>query len=122
LTFAVLARALLAIFDICLRSTTVTTVPVAAGIVIIVVAEAITLELWSATYAFDIVGTRVALRNECTVQAFALFAVAVIFGTATVTAIPSTPSVVVVVVAVTVAFPVWCTTTFFDRFDAFVSL
>jgi len=94
----------------------------AAGNIISVVAVFIALELGSATTFFHVLDTSIALNLVRAVQAFAFFAVSVIFGATTVTAIPITASIVVVIVAVTIAFPLWCATTFLDRFDASVAL
>jgi len=121
-TCTVPALAIFAIFIIVRRSAAVTTVPLAAGNIITVVAVFIALELRSATTFFHVLDTSVALNLIRAVQAFAFFAVSVIFGATTVTAIPSTASIVIVIVAVTIAFPLWCATTFLDRFDASVAL
>ena len=60
------------------------------------VAVFIALELGSATTFLHVLDTSVALNDIRAVQAFAFFAVSVIFGATTVTAIPSTASIVTV--------------------------
>jgi len=121
-TCTVPTLAVFAISIIVLRSAAVTTVPLAAGHIISVVAVFIALELGSATTFLHVLDTSVALNDIRAVQAFAFFAVSVIFGATTVTAIPSTASIVIVIVAVTIAFPLRCATTFLHSFDAFVAL
>ena len=60
------------------------------------IAEAVSLELGSATAVLEVVDTLITFLDVCAVLAFAFLAVFVIFGTATVAAIPSTTSVVAV--------------------------
>jgi len=100
------AVALGAIFLVGLISAAITTIPITATNIVIVIAVAIALELGSTTSLLEVVDALVTLLNVCAVLTFTFLAVFVIFGTATVTAIPGATSVVVVIVAVAIAFPV----------------
>ena len=64
--------------------------------IIITITESIALELGSTTTLLEVVDTLITFLDVCAVLAFAFLAVFVIFGTATVAAIPSTTSVVAV--------------------------
>jgi len=103
---AVSALTQLAIFDVRFVSTAVAAVPSAAANVVVVIAEAVSLELGSATAFLEVVDTLITFLHVCAVLAFAFFAVFVIFGTATVASIPAATSVIVVIVTVSIAFPV----------------
>jgi len=119
---AILAFALFAIFDVGLGSAAVTTVPSTTTRIVVVVAVAVAFEFRSAACFLEIFDAFVALRFIRAVPALAVFAVSKIFGAAAITPIPSTPCVVVVVIAVAVTLPIWSPATFFDRFSALITL
>jgi len=100
------AEALGAIFLVGFISAAITTIPITATNIVVVIAVAIALELGSTTSLLEVVDALVTLLNVCAVLTFTFLAVFVIFGTATVAAIPCATSIVVVVVAVAIAFPV----------------
>jgi len=56
------------------------------------------------------------------VETFTCFAVFISVYAAAIATIPITTSVVVVVIAIFIFFPLWRTTTFFHRADTFVTL
>ena len=58
------------------------------------IAEAVSLELGSATAVLEVVDTLITFLDVCAVLAFAFFAVFVIFGTTTVASIPVATSVI----------------------------
>ena len=60
------------------------------------IAEAVSLELGSATAFLEVVDTLITFLHVCAVEAFAFLAVFVIFGTATVASIPVATSVIAV--------------------------
>ena len=60
------------------------------------IAEAISLELGSATAFLEVVDTLITFLHVCAVEAFAFLAVFVNFGTATVASIPVATSVIAV--------------------------
>jgi len=111
-----------AIFLVSLISAAITTIPIAATNIIVVITESIALELGSATTLLEVVDTLITFLYVCAVLAFTLLAVFVIFGTATVASIPVATSDIVVIVTIAIAFPVGCTTTFADGFNTVVAL
>jgi hypothetical protein len=119
---AILALALFAIFDVAFLSTAVTIVPRATTKIVGVVAVAVAFEFRSATSLLEIFDTCIAPSLVRAVLAFAFFAVFVIFGATTVTAIPSTASIIIVVIAVAVTLPIRSPTTFFYSFGALITL
>lgn len=58
----------------------------------------------------------------CAVKTFAVFAVLVIFGATTVTAVPVATGIVIRIIACVVALPGWLLTGLFNDRDAFVTL
>ena len=70
--------------------------PVLVHAVMQTVAVAVALELWRAADSFHVLDTSVTLCFVSTVEAFAFFTVTVIFGTAAIAAVPSTPSIIAV--------------------------
>ena len=58
------------------------------------IAEAVSLELGSATAVLEVVDTLITFLDVCAVLAFTFLAVLVIFGTATVASIPAATSVI----------------------------
>jgi len=77
---AVQAFAQFAVFDVGFIPATVTAVPIAAAIVVIVIAEAIAFKFGSTTGFFEVRDTRITLLNVGAVQTFACLTVLVIFG------------------------------------------
>jgi len=119
---AVQALAQLAIFDVGFISAAVATVPIAAADIVVVIAEAVALELGSAAAFLEVINACITLFNVCAVLTFTFLAVFIVFGTATVAAIPIATSVVVVVIAVVIAFPIGRATTFVYGFGVRVAL
>jgi len=119
---AIQAFACFAIFDVGFGSAAVTSVPSTTTVIIVVITVAIALIFSSTTILLKILDTSVPLSNICAVQAFACFAVLIIFGATAITPIPVTASVVIVIVAVVIGFQIWCPTIFLGSLDARVTL
>lgn len=103
-------------------TTAVTFVPTAARIVVLVIANAVSNEVWQLARTFDVFCTGIRFGCKCAVAALARFAVVIVIGSTTVSSIPSATSIVVIVITRLVALPGWLDTSFFDCRDAFVTL
>lgn len=104
---AVKALAFLAVFNVAFISAAVASVPRASSDVVVVIAEAIALELGRPASFLDHFDALITFALVCTIPALALFAVAVVVIRSTaISSVPITSSVVVLVVAVLIAFPI----------------
>jgi len=101
--------------------TTVTVVPIAARVVIFVVANAVSFVLWENARTFDACYAGILFMHICTVKTFALFAVFVTFGATTVSSVPSAAGIVVSIITSVVALPSWLATDAFDFTHTFVT-
>jgi len=103
-------------------TTTIAFVPIAARIVVLIVANAISDIILQPAFALDILCAGIRFRCERAVSALALLAVFVVIGSTTVSSIPSASSIVVIVITRFVSFPGRLATRPFHCLDALVAL
>jgi len=102
--------------------TTVTFVPIAARIVVAVVANAVAYEEGQRATSLDAGCAGVRFGRKRAVAAFALFAVIIVIGSTAISSIPSAAGIVVVVIACLVTFPGWLAASSLNRRGALVAL
>jgi len=101
----------------------ITPIPSTACVVVVVIAVAVTLPIWSPATFFDRFCALIALGHVCAVTALAFFAkFVVVFDTTAVTLVPAATCIVVSVVAELVADVICCATCFLRYFDTSVAL
>jgi len=101
----------------------ITPIPITPCVVVVVIAVAVTLPIWSPATFFDRFCALIALGHVCAVTALAFFAkFVVVFDTTAVTLVPAATCIVVSVVAELVADVICCATCFLRYFDTSVAL
>jgi len=123
--FAILAFAACAVFELialATGTTAISLVPATPGIVVFVVAEAITDEVFCAARTLDFGNAFIACELKSAVQAFAFRAICIVLlSSAAISSIPGATSDVVSVIAIVVSLPSWLCTFFFDFVNAVVT-
>ena len=107
------AFALFAVFEVFV-ATTISSVPIASGVVVHVVAVTVTFPRYFLATSLGILLARIGcLRFVIAVEALALRTEFEIFGTATISTVPATATIIVTIVTVVVAFVLRFCTRFF---------